>query len=248
MIGVEQAGAFDERRRSRGRGDEGIVLVAVLALLGLLAAAALGGALAVGPEPLVAAAFADRVRLERLADTALRLAMQPLADGADWASAPSLLVSGFVDGAPGPRPVGLGLVDLLRETALRTCGRPSCDEAAITTSSGARPFGARNPRWRLVLHTPLTAVHPAADTVCGCYLAAWVADDPADSDADPSADAPAGLSGHHVLLLRGAAFGPAGAAEVEALVARNCAGDGAGDPCEPGIRVQSWQLVRGEVP
>jgi hypothetical protein len=236
------------RAGHRGRDDDGVILVAVLALLGLLAAVALGGALVVGPEPLVAAAFADRVRLERAADMALRLAMQPLADGADWQTAPALLVTGVVDGAPGPRPTGRGTVDLVRETAVRTCGRPACDDTAIAAPSEARPFGASNPRWRLVLHAPIAAVHPAADAACACYLAAWIADDPADADGDPWADAPAGTPGHHVVLLRGAAFGPAGVAEVEALVARNCTGNGAADPCEPGIRVQSWQLVRDDLP
>jgi hypothetical protein len=85
-----------------------------------------------------------------------------------------------------------------------------------------------------------------AGTICQCYLVTWIADDPADGDGDPAADAPLGTPGHGVLMLRGAAFGAGGGvAEVEALVAQPCRISGA--PC-PGIRVQSWGAVGDSVP
>ena len=138
-------------------------------------------------------------------------------------------------------------VDLLAETSRRTCGRPTpCDDAATTATTDARPWGARNPRWRLFVHLPLSALDSSAAIVCPCYVVAWIADDPADDDGDPGVDAPLGSAGHGVVLIRGAAFGSGGAvAEVEALVAQPCRLSGA--VC-PGIRVQSWGTVGDRVP
>ena len=100
-----------------------------------------------------------------------------------------------------------------------------------------------------MLHAPFADIDGVAGNLCACYLLAWIADDPADADGDPQADAPVGVEGHGVVWLRGAAIGPRGArAEVEALVARPCAGDGALARCEGGIRVQSWRVVRGALP
>jgi hypothetical protein len=96
------------------------------------------------------------------------------------------------------------------------------------------------------MHQPLVAIDASAAAVCPCYLVAWVGDDPADGDGDPHHDAPAGIDGHGVLLIRGAAFGGTGAlAEVEALVAQPCRRSPV--PCG-GIRVQSWGTVRDGVP
>ncbi|MEP7118599.1 MAG: hypothetical protein ABI880_13500, partial [Acidobacteriota bacterium] len=147
----------------------------------------------------------------------------------------------------GTRAVGSGAIDLVVETNRRTCGRAAvCDDAATASSSPSRPWGVRNPRWQLLVHQPLASLDATAGAVCPCYLVAWVADDPDDADGDPSRDAPAGVAGHGVLLLRGAAFGQTGAiAEVEAIVAQPCRRSSAS--CG-GIRVQSWGAVRDGVP
>jgi hypothetical protein len=109
-----------------------------------------------------------------------------------------------------------------------------------------RPWGARNPRWQIVVHLPLADVDAQAARACPCYLVAWVADDPADDDGDPWRDAPPGGAGHGVLLVRGAAIGGAGAtAEVEALVAQPCRRSSL--PCG-GSRVQSWGPVHDSAP
>jgi hypothetical protein len=228
----------------------GFVLIAVLGLLGLLATVALGAALAVGPEPIVAAAFGERWRLEGAADAAGRLALQQLAASPDWSGAPAAFSTSLADGVPGVRPLPDGTVlDLARETAWRTCGLAACDDASTAVVSVERPFGARNPRWRLVLHAPMDTVDGLAGELCACYLVAWVADDPLDADNDPWRDAPPGTPGHGVLWLRGAAFGARGArAEIEAVIARNCAGEGALARCEGGIRVHSWRVIGRAVP
>lgn len=226
--------------------SRGMAVVTVLLWLALLATAALGVALATAAEAPATGAQHDRLRLVHAAESAVSLAVAALAAERDWTVIPAAgLATGFVDGGVGPRIVGGATVDLAAETHLRTCGRRvACDDAVTESASDSRPWGARNPRWRLVVHTPLSAVDGAAAAVCPCYLVAWVADDPADDDGDPTRDAPVGTPGHGVLLVRGLAVAARGVtAEVEALVAQPCRRSGA--PCG-GSRVQSWAMVDDE--
>ena len=226
----------------------GFGLVSVLIWLSLLATLSLGVALATLAEAPAAGALHEKMKMTRAAESSVALALATLAQHADWTSAPGGAVSSaFSDGVAGTRMVGGAALDLVAETNLRTCGRPAaCDDAATAASSSARPWGVRNPRWHLLVHQPLAALDAAAGAVCPCYLVAWVVDDPADDDGDPRRDAPPGVPGHGVLLVRGAAFGGQGAlAEVEALVAQPCRRSAA--PCG-GIRVQSWGAVRDGVP
>lgn len=205
----------------RRRGEHGSSLLVVLLLSTALAAVVLGTALAIGDEPTAARDFRDRVVLDEAADVALRLTTVALAREADWSRVPGgPFTTGEVDGPPGTRQLPDGrLIDLRTETARRVCGRPTCDDGAITTPTLDRPFGTRNPRWRPVLHRPMSTVDVDAAAICRCYLVAWVADDPADADDDPTRDAPEGVDGHGLLRLRAAAWGPRGGrAEVEALV------------------------------
>lgn len=228
--------------------DRGFGLITVLVWLSLLATFSLGVALATATEAPAAGALLEKLKMTRAAESAVALAVATLGQQADWSTLPAgAMATVFTDGPPGPRVVGGSNIDLAVETTLRTCGRVAlCDDVAASTSSPSRPWGARNPRWRLVVHQPLATIDGALAAVCPCYLAAWVADDPADSDGDPYHDAPPGVAGHGVLLVRGAAFGGGGAlAEVEALVAQPCRRSGV--PCG-GIRVQSWGAVRDGVP
>ncbi len=235
-------------RRPAVLDTRGFGLLTVLLWLSLLATAALGAALATSAEPPATGALHDRLRMARAAESAVSLAVAALAAQADWSLVPaSGLASPFIDGAPGVRMVDGLPFDLAIETRLRTCGRAApCDDVTTSTVAPARPWGVRNPRWQLVVHQPLADVDAVAARACPCYLVAWVSDDPADDDGDPARDAPAGVSGHGVLLVRGAAVGGQGAlAEVEALVAQPCRRSNL--PCG-GIRVQSWGPVRDTVP
>ena len=203
----------------------GFALVVVLVWLALLAGLALGAALVTMYEPTSGAAAHERIRLRRAAESAVTLALLDLAARLDWSQLPAGgPASPFTDGGPGPRLVDGTAIDLVAETRWRTCGRPTaCDDATIAAVTDGRPWGARNPRWRLFVNIPVSRLDASAAIVCPCYLAAWIADDPADDDGDPAADAPHGVDGHGVLLVRGAAYAAGGAvAEVEALVAQPC--------------------------
>jgi len=235
-------------RLPRSAGASGFVLIATLLWTALLAALALGAALVTMHEPGSSAAALDRVRLRRAAESATTLAVLDLAARLDWTALPTGgPPSPFTDGSAGPRLVEGAALDLDAETARRTCGRrTACDDGATALVSDARPWGHHNPRWRLFAHLPLARLDRAAGDACACYLVAWIADDPGDDDGDPRVDAPPGVPGHGVLLVRGAAFAASGAvAEVEALVAQPCRLSGA--VC-PGIRVQSWRTVGEGVP
>lgn len=226
----------------------GFGLAMVLAWLGLIATAALGAALATMAEPPATAAFHERLRVTRAAESAASMAAALLAATPDWRDVPAVgLASPFVDGMPGARRLVGFAFDLERETWRRTCGREAaCDDALTAAATDERPWGASNPRWRLIVHQPLADIDLRAGRVCPCYLMAWVADDPHDADGDPWHDAPLGTAGHGLLLVRGAALGPGGArAEVEALVAQPCRRSAT--TCT-GSRVQSWRLVGDGVP
>lgn len=232
----------------RGGDDRGFGLLTVLVWLSLLATAALGVALATASEPLATAAFHERLRLMRAAESALVLAVNTLSTRSDWSTVPAGgLPLPYTDGPAGPRSVIGSRFDLRVETSRRTCGRAAaCDDAATVAATTERPWGDRNPRWQLVVHVPLSDLDVTAARPCPCYLVAWVADDPGDDDGDPWRDAPTGVAGHGVLLLRGAAIGPEGAvAEVEALVEQPCRQSSV--QCA-GIRVQSWGVVRDGIP
>lgn len=229
--------------------EDGFGLLMVLLWLSLLSTAALGVALATSAEMPASGALHERLRLARAAESAARLAIAALAEAPDWHDIPAGgWATAFVDGPPGPRLLGGRAVDLLGETAQRTCGRvaPPCDATATGAATAARPWGPRNPRWRLVVHQPLAALDATAGRICPCYVAAWVGDDPGDADGDPDHDAAVGVAGHGVLLVRAVAFGEArGLAEVEALVAKPCRTTPG--PCT-GIRVQSWGSVTDGAP
>lgn len=226
----------------------GAGLLTVLVWLSLLAVAALGVALATSAEPLATSALHERLRMTRAAESAVSLALSTLAAMSDWSTVPfGGAVSRFIDGPPGPRTIAGRGFDLLTETHRRTCGRDAaCDDVATAAPAPDRPWGPRNPRWRLLVHQPLESIEPVATRICPCYLVAWVADDAADEDGDPDRDASVGVAGHGVLRVRGAALGADGAlAEVEALVEQPCRRSSV--PCG-GIRVQSWGSVRDGVP
>jgi len=234
--------------RLGGGREQGLAIVAVLLWLSLLGVLALGAALATSAEAPATGAVHDRLRLVRAAESAVSLAVAALARDVSWAAVPEVGTSaGVVDGPAGVRMIGGRTIDLVAETWWRTCGRRSgCDDVAVATSEARRPWGAANPRWRLVVHTPLAAIDEQAGAVCPCYVAAWVADDPGDADGDPAHDAPLGVPGHGVLLVRGAAWAAATAvAEVEALVAQPCRKT---SPACAGSVVQSWGIIGPTVP
>lgn len=217
----------------------------VLLLTSLFSALGLGLVLSLSVEQMLTANFREASTLSHTATSALELALHELGPRAAWNDAlGGTRTARLADGAPSGMRVmaGGGVIDLQQVTDLATCGVSPCRESDIVARTAARPWGDANPRWRLFAWGHASTLAAAAwrgDP----YLVVWIADDPRDADGDPWRDAPEGVDGYGVLLLRAQAHGRRGAqASVEAIVRERCA-TGAPGPCVAGIRVQSWRIV-----
>lgn len=106
------------------------------------------------------------------------------------------------------------------------------DLAALTTSLQATSDadarrGADNPAWRLFLYQPLSQI--ARSGSASEYVAAWVADDAAESDGDPLSDR------NDIVSIRAQAFGPHGLQRtIEVALTK--------DPV--GVKALSWREIR----
>jgi hypothetical protein len=113
--------------------------------------------------------------------------------------------------------------------------------------SAARPWGRNNPRWTVFASGPLAQLVPDAVIAVRSYLVIWVADDPAENDAQPLRDGgPPALvdaanranPGRGALWLHARAYGPSGARRaIEAVVER--------DPRWPSaqLRIRVWREI-----
>ena len=113
--------------------------------------------------------------------------------------------------------------------------------------SWSRPFAdAMRMEWRASQeHMAGVTADAVAARACPCYLVAWVSDDPADDDGDPARDAPAGVSGHGVLLVRGAAVAEATAIGVKSEIGKIGASLHALEFEPPRMQVEMRRLVLG---
>jgi hypothetical protein len=90
--------------------------------------------------------------------------------------------------------------------------------------------GANAPVWRLMAWGPLSKLAPEGTIDSLQYLAAWIADDPAESDGNPQADS------NGVIMVRGEGRGPGGSRRIVEVTV---------DRVHPGVvRVSSWKEVR----
>jgi hypothetical protein len=171
--------------------------------------------------------------------------------------------SQFLDGAPaggrsGPDGTTVDLDEVLN--AAGCAKRTACSSADLDAVSPRRPWGTRNPRWRLFSYGQLDGATATGARGAPLYVVSLVADDPADGDGDPLRDATLLGStpspGAGVVLLRAEAFGHRNAHRVvEGAVVRVdlqalAAWDGA-DPLTRGPRpsllpelqvVASWEV------
>jgi hypothetical protein len=179
-------------------------------------------------ETRIAAAFRDDALVLSAADAAASRVLVDLRV-ADWNAVLGGAVSSFADGPPtGTRTLADGTtLDVGSETADLQCGRPGgCSDADIVTVAEGRPWGSHNPRWRLYAYGPLSALLPGDPSPPRLYLAAWVADDPSDSDEDPLRDGDAAENpGRGILMVTGRAYGPGGSRRTVQLVVERVGSD-----------------------
>jgi hypothetical protein len=228
-------------------GEAGIALVVALLVTLVLSALGLSLLVTAGTEALIAGNYRDGIEALHAADGTLERALPEVALVPDWnvlLASPDGVVSGVRAGF-GEAVLSAGMadgrtLDLVKLTNRLNCPQvfPSvstpCSAAQMDHSGGERRWGGNNPRWRLFARGKLSALTPGIESPF--YVAAWIADDPAETDGDPSRDG-SGVTnpGAGILQLRSEAFGPGGVHRaVEATIAR--AGGG--------VRIISWRRVR----
>jgi Tfp pilus assembly protein PilX len=217
--------------RARRTSDErGVALI--ISLLAMMLMTALGMALMLNSqtEMLIGGNYRDSVEGAYVADAGLERVMQDVLSIPDWnqilTTADGVranVTSGFIDSTTTPTMPDGRTVDLAKATNMVNCSKTTtCSDGDMNTSTGDRPWGVNNPRFRLFAWGPVNDLLPTATLNSPFYIAVWIADDAAENDGNPSAD---GVDltnpGRGVLTLRAEAFGPGGTHRViEATIAR----------------------------
>jgi hypothetical protein len=207
------------------RRDGWAILVVMLATF-LLAAIGVALGLAAAYDALASANVRGARSTFYAAEAGLERAVLDLPRYPDWDQILSgTVTSSFRDGAPaGLRDLpGGGTLSLDEWVNLANCARPEpCDAAAMDAVTEERRWGENNPRWRLFGWGPLSLLVPDLDARSEAYLAVLVADDPTETDSDPTHDGATANAGRGVLVLRASAFASGGSVRtVEATVARS---------------------------
>ena len=150
------------------------------------------------------------------ADAAIERTVQDVLTVPDWNDMLSgAQRSAFVDGAAsGTRTLPNGaVIDLGEATNMINCGKlTTCSTTEMNTSTEDRPWGVNNPRYQLFAYGPSNKFIETGTLNSPFYVIVWVADDPAESDDDPTKDGnDATNKGSGVISCarkRGAAAGP----------------------------------------
>ena len=214
------------------REERGAALLIAITLVLLLMA--IGGAVSIASrtETLIAASFRQARETVYAAEGAVAIAVRDLDLITDWSTVLSgAAASSFTDGAAiGMRTLPGG------GSVMLCCAADSLTGDVQLRARGGRSWGADTPQWQIFAWGPVGAWLPAGRIESALYVVVWVADDPADADGNPAADA------NGILQLHAHALGPVGGRRVvEALVQRPVAGGG---PQPPGVRILSWRDAR----
>jgi len=215
------------------RNERGMGLLLALVLIVLVSGVAAAVVIVSRTETLVAANFRTAREALFAAEGAVAQTVRDLAATPDWNGVLTAAVpSSFMDGAAiGSRTLPGGDVVTL------CCGSGSLSGEVQTRADSGRLWGSDTPEWTLFVWGPVADWRPPGVIRSAFYVAAWVSDDPADGDGDPSAD------NNGVLRIHAQALGPRGARRiVEAVVQRPSIGSPA-TPA-PGVRLVSWREVR----
>ena len=227
------------------RAERGVALIAAIMAMLLLSAVGAALVLTTTADVLIAANAGASSEAFYAADALFERSIAELRGVTDFTSILNgSTTSAFVDGSAGTRTLADGTpIDLAEVLSLANCQKRSgCTESDMNASLRDRPWGPRNPRWRLFSHGPLEAAVGSTRYEAPVYVAAMVADDPAETDGDPwrdGAQTGAGLNpGAGILLVRAESFGRRGAHRViEGTVARqDLVARAAWDAADPAVR------------
>jgi hypothetical protein len=245
--------------------ERGIALVVTLMAMLLLSALGAALVLATTADATIAANEGAATEAFYAAEAAFERTLSELQSAPDFTSILNGSTSSpFADGAgSGTRTLPDGTsFDLGELLNLANCQkRIGCTESDLNASIRDRPWGPRNPRWRLWSWGLLSSSVPALEGAPPVYVVSMVSDDPAETDANPRQDgAPAGATvnpGAGILLVRAEALGRRGAHRVieGSVVRRDVAARAAWDVLDPATRgpapssfplmqVSAWHEVR----
>lgn len=206
--------------------DRGIALVMTMLFTGLLTALAVAVMMLSTVETWLSAGSRTSQQLSYAADAGIARMQVDLAASSDW----SAVLATSVTSVPSAFNDGLVFVTLSDRTTVDLAAETralQADTDARCTSVGGNPDC---PEWHLFAHAAVDKLIPGRLVRMPAYVAAWIADDGADGDGNPAADA------NGRLLLHAKAFGPGGARRsVEAAVGR--VGTTA-------MRMLSWREIR----
>lgn len=197
-------------------GEDGVALIVALMATMLLTALGMSLVLMSNTETMISANYRNSQEALYAADAAVERVVQDLLLIPRWndilaadASYSELAGtrSAFIDtnnSFTRPLPASTQTLNLLQATDTLQSG-----------TDNLNLWGANNPSWRLFAHAPLSNVLPNTAIDTNMYVAVWVADDPAETDGDPSSDS------NGTLTLHAEAYGPMGTHKViEVTVAR----------------------------
>jgi hypothetical protein len=207
-------------RDSRAGLEAGAALVAVVGIMGLLAVAAGALLLLTSVEVVSSSHHRDALEVAFAAEAGLALGVRELQDLPLWTDAlAGTSLAGFRDATVTPVLADGSVADLASLTV-----------AVQAESDALAAFGADNPQWRLFAYGPAGSLVPASSSIA--YLVIWIADDGADGDGNPWADA------NDILQLRADSLGPRFARRGVAASVRRA------DAAPAGLHVLTWRRVR----
>lgn len=213
------------------------MIVALMAMM-LMMALGITLVLTTTTETRIAANYSQGTEALYAADAAVERVMDDILTVPDWNEILKGNVrSAFVDGSPsGIRDLPDGTkLDLDKATNMLDCGIPDgCNDEDLNAWTDERPWGFNNPRWKLYAYGPVTAMLPTDTINSKDYVVVWIADDPSESDNDPTTDGAPGVNcdqsndsqcstnpGLGVLAMHAEAYGPGGSKRViEITIAR----------------------------
>lgn len=207
-------------------GERGAALVVALMATMLLSALGIALILTTTTETKITGNYTYSQEALYAADAAIERTVQDVLTVPDWNNMLSgAQRSAFVDGSPsGTRTLPNGaVINLLEATNMINCGKlTTCSTNDMDTSTEDRPWGENNPRYQLFAYGPSNQFLETGTLNSPFYVIVWVADDPAETDDDPTKDGnDAANKGSGVITLRAEAWGGRGAHKIiEVTLAR----------------------------
>lgn len=224
--------------RVRARREDGIALIVALMAMMLLMALGLTLVMTTTTETKISGNYSQGTEALYAADAAVERVMDDILTVPDWNEILKGNVrSSFIDGSPSgvkTLPDGSKL-DLTKATNLLDCGKvDGCSDEDLNAFTDDRPWGLNNPRWQLYAYGPVADMLPTDTINSKDYVVVWIADDPSETDNNPSMDGQPGVNcdagnnpscsvnpGLGVLAMHAEAYGPGGAKRViEVTLAR----------------------------